>query len=68
VKTQLIGTVTMLDVERNVVLIRSPSHEDRIEAIFPAKLACFFIRAVNQFVCLHGSWLEDGSFNVVRCV
>ena len=67
-KCELFGKITAIDIETLTIMIRSAQHEDRIEAHFQAKSAAYFKRTVECYVTVHGEWLNDGSFNILRHV
>tara|TARA_R110000824_G_scaffold261358_3_gene449968 strand:+ start:1633 stop:1845 length:213 start_codon:yes stop_codon:yes gene_type:complete len=69
-KTELSGILRSIDLDRYTGTIQSmlAEHTERIEIIFPARCSAYFLNHLNCYVRVHGEWLEDGTFNVLRWV
>jgi hypothetical protein len=69
-KTELSGILRAIDLDRYTGKVQSmlAEHTERIEIIFPAKCSAYFLSRLNCYVRVHGEWLEDGTFNVLRWV
>tara|TARA_R110000868_G_scaffold148839_2_gene371002 strand:- start:5924 stop:6148 length:225 start_codon:yes stop_codon:yes gene_type:complete len=73
-KTELSGILRSIDLDRYTGTIHRltgsllDEHTERIEIIFPARCSAYFANHLNCYVRVHGEWLEDGTFNVLRWV